>query len=726
MVGLYPGEDWAQSLTHEWLVTDGLGGYASGTVLGPNTRRYHGLLVAPLAPPLGRHVLLAKVEETLVAGNGSFALSANEFHDGTIHPRGFEHLVAFRLDEGVPVWDYRAAGMALEKRLWMERGHTATYLSYALAAGGGARLDLTPLCCFRDFHRETIGSEDWHFRVEVQHAGGEDAGSLAIVAFPGATPYYLHVIPPPGRRWSFVAGGGWWWQFLHRAERDRGLDCVEDLYAIGRVMCDLGAGERLVLVASLSPRPPALTRGRGDAETRGGSSSPGSLADAERGNEGHWLAPAGTEAQAQDRAQEEEALFVAQLRRAGAQFLVARAVPGEPAVVDGQGVPEARTVLAGYHWFGDWGRDTMIALPGLAMATGRWREAAAILRAFARYVDRGMLPNRFPDTGAPLGDGDYNTVDATLWYFHAIDAVDRLRTDDPGAEQDLVRTLWPVLAEIVDWHVRGTRFGIGVDPADGLVYVQNPQLTWMDAKVGEWVVTPRAGKPVEIAALWHHALALMERWAERLGRTDDGARLRRLRERAADGFHKRFWYEPGGYLYDVVDGPQGNDDSLRPNQIIAAALPDCPLDGPQRRAVVDVVAAQLWTPRGLRTLAPHDTRYHGRYQGGPWERDSAYHQGTVWPWLLGPFVDAHLLVYRDPAAARRFVEPLRDHLFDEACVGSVSEIFDGDAPHAPRGCIAQAWSVAEVFRAWMATSGSAAPGSLAPAWGREDTETRGG
>jgi predicted glycogen debranching enzyme len=356
------------------------------------------------------------------------------------------------------------------------------------------------------------------------------------------------------------------------------------------------------------------------------------------------------------------------------------------------------TVIAGYHWFNDWGRDTMIALPGLAQATGRWAEARAILEAFSRYVDRGMLPNRFPDTGAPLGDGDYNTVDATLWYFHAVDVVNR------ATGGGLVTRLYPMLSAIIAHHVEGTRFGIRVDPRDGLLRVDNPQLTWMDAKVGDWVVTPRAGKPVEIAALWIHALALMADWSGAQGKHDDAARFEALRATAAASFRRRYWNEEAGCLYDLVDGDAGDDASLRPNQLIAGAVSDCPLDPAQRKAIVDVAAARLWTPRGLRTLAPDDPRYRGTYGGDPWSRDGAYHQGTVWPWLLGSFVDSHLLVYGDKAAARRYVEPLRDHLFDEACAGSVSEIFDGDPPHAAWGCIAQAWSVAEVFRAWLATA----------------------
>jgi predicted glycogen debranching enzyme len=354
-------------------------------------------------------------------------------------------------------------------------------------------------------------------------------------------------------------------------------------------------------------------------------------------------------------------------------------------------------VIAGYHWFGEWGRDTMVSLPGLAQATGRYEEAAGIVRAYARYVDKGMLPNRFPDSGAPLTEADYNTVDASLWYFWTIDRIDQ------RLGGGLAEALLPVLAEILDWHIWGTRHGIRVDPHDGLLRVENGQLTWMDAQVGGADVTPRAGKPVEVAALWHHALGLMEGWCQRSGRSPQAHYYAEIRRRAEAGFRARFWYPGGCYLYDVVDGPGGDDASLRPNQIIAAALPECPLSAEQRQATVDLVVERLWTPRGLRTLDRDDPRYRGRYGGDPGTRDAAYHQGTVWPWLLGPLVDAHLLVYGDRAAARRLVAPLRAHLFAEAGCGTVSELFDADPPHAPGGCIAQAWSVAEAYRAWRET-----------------------
>jgi glycogen debranching enzyme len=683
---------WDHTLRREWLVTDGLGGYASGTVVGPQTRRYHGLLVAPLAIPLGRHVLVSKLEEAVETAGRTYPLSTNEFQDGTIAPRGFERLTAFTLDDGVPTWQFTAGDATVEKRVWMERGHSTTYVRYTLQ-GAPARLHLTPLCVFRDFHRETIGSEDWRFRVEPltsEQLDGAAAGGITVRAYAGATPFHILLAAPPGSACSYGGDQGWWWHVLHRVERARGLDYLEDLYATGTFTVDLTPGQHLLLAATVE-EPDDVAR-RLASGTLAPPSAAGTAATVGRSRQPSAAAPP---------AHDEDAEFVAQLRRAAQQFLVPRAVPGEPEAIGPDGLPAARTVLAGYHWFGDWGRDTAIGLPGLALATGRFDEARAILLAFSRYVDRGMLPNRFPDTGAPLNDGDYNTVDATLWYFHAVDAIDR------ATGGGLVETLFPVLEEIVGWHVEGTRFGIRMDPADGLIRVENPQLTWMDAKVGDWVVTPRAGKPVEIAALWHHALTLMEQWAVRFGRADAAARYAALRAAAAAGFRARYWYAAGGYLYDLVDAPRGDapgdDARLRPNQIVAAALPDCPLADVQRKSIVDVVAAHLWTPRGLRTLAPDDPQYKGHYGGDPWFRDGAYHQGTVWPWLLGPFVDAHLLVYADPHKARAFVAPLRDHLFAEACAGSISEIFDGDPPYRPDGCIAQAWSVAEVIRAWMAT-----------------------
>jgi len=374
------------------------------------------------------------------------------------------------------------------------------------------------------------------------------------------------------------------------------------------------------------------------------------------------------------------------------QFVVQRALPGSG---EGGSATGGRSIIAGYPWFSDWGRDTMISLPGLVLTAGRPEVAARILRTFAQYVSEGMLPNRFPDTG---DEPEYNTVDATLWYFEAVRAYHAATGDET-----LLRDLFPVLREIVAWHQRGTRYQIRLDPADGLLYAgeEGAQLTWMDAKVGEWVVTPRIGKPVEINALWYNALRAMAGFARRLGRP--AADYEALANQVLAGF-SRFWNEEAGCCYDVLDGPDGDDASLRPNQLFAVSLPHSPLDAEQQRAVVDVCARHLLTGYGLRSLAPHDPAYNGHYGGDRRQRDGAYHQGTVWGWLIGPFVAAHLRVYGDPAVARSFLQPLLRHL-DDHCVGSLSEIFDGQPPFRPRGCFAQAWTVAEVLRAWQLTEG---------------------
>jgi predicted glycogen debranching enzyme len=354
--------------------------------------------------------------------------------------------------------------------------------------------------------------------------------------------------------------------------------------------------------------------------------------------------------------------------------------------------PEGMTVIAGYHWFGDWGRDTMIALPGLALATGRPELAVRVLRTFARFVDQGMLPNRFPDGGETP---EYNTVDATLWWVEAIRATHAATGD--GA---LLKDLFPALENVVDWHRRGTRYGIGADPVDGLVRAGEPgvQLTWMDARVGDWVVTPRMGKPVEINALWYNALRAMAAFARHLRRPT--AAWDEAADRVRASF-ARYWYERGGHCYDVLEGPAGDDPSLRPNQILAVSLPESALTPAQQRSVVDACARHLLTSHGLRSLAPGDRAFRGGCTGDQVERDGAYHQGTAWGWLLGPFALAHARAHGDPAAARAFLEPMAHHLEDFG-VGSIAEIFDGDAPFTPRGCIAQAWSVAETLRAWQA------------------------
>ncbi len=646
------------ALSREWLLTNGMGGFASGTVAQANTRRYHGLLVATLKPPLERVLMVSKVDASASYRGGRCELACNEFTDGTLAPRGFEYLSDFHLDGTTPVWTFAIGDALLEQRVWMVRGENTTQVQYRLVHGGAPlSLEIMPLCTYRDYHSQAHGRQE--YAIESRPAG------CTLTAFPGARPYRLEL-----DRGQFRRDTDYYWNLRHRLEAERGLDAEEDLLRPGIFTADLQAGETLTFTVSAESEParPQLER------------------ELERQQSLLFALPPSAP------------LWVRRLTLAADQFIVAR----EGAQAAGRAADTGRgaTVIAGYPWFGDWGRDTMIALPGLAVATGRHTEAASILRTFGQHLSQGMLPNRFPDDGdAP----EYNTVDATLWYFHAIAEYQAASND-----LSLVRELYPGLCEIIEWHQRGTRYGIQVDPVDGLLRAGEAgvQLTWMDAKVGDWVVTPRSGKAVEINALWHFALLQMHRWATALGDPVAARRFQEAAQKAAESFAPAFWCEQTGCLYDVVDcsaGTQVNgrqvDASIRPNQIFAVSLGNQLLPATQQRAVVDTCARLLLTPVGLRSLAPDDPAYVAQYQGGPVQRDGSYHQGTVWSWLLGPFALAHHQVYNDAAHAQALLSEIVPHL-DEACVGSISEIFDAQAPHAPRGCFAQAWSVAETLRAW--------------------------
>ncbi|MBX7233173.1 MAG: amylo-alpha-1,6-glucosidase [Caldilineales bacterium] len=633
----------------EWLATNGIGGYASGTVAGLPARRYHGLLVAALQPPLGRTVLLSKLDETATYLGRAYPLFANRWAGGAVEPAGYQHLERFRLEGTTPVWSFACADALLEKRVWMQPSANTTYIRYDLhRASAPLTLSIKALVNYRDHHALTRAG-DWQMDIQPAPHG------LRVTAFPGATPLYLLSAGAAAR-----AEHQWYRDYFLAQEASRGQDTLDDALYAGAFTAQLEPGASLTLVASVEPDP--NLDGQKAYQVRRDHEQ-GLLQRAELPAPPPWIE---------------------QLVLAADQFIVRR-----PAADGGPG----HSVIAGYHWFGDWGRDTMISLPGLTLATGRPEIAASILRTFARYVDRGMLPNRFPDAGETP---EYNTVDATLWYFEAIRAYHAATGDD-----GLLRDLFPVLQEIIVWHQRGTRYNIHVDAADGLLYAGEPgvQLTWMDAKVGDWVVTPRTGKPVEINALWYNALRSMADFARRLARPS--ATYDALAQRAGSGF-ARFWNPATGYCHDLLDGPAGDDPALRPNQLLAVSLPHSPLPPEHQAAVVAVCGRQLLTSHGLRSLAPNDPAFVGHYGGDVRQRDGAYHQGTVWGWLIGPFVMAHLRVHRDPAAARAFLAPFAHHLADHG-LGSVSEIFDGDPPFTPRGCIAQAWSVAEVLRAWQAT-----------------------
>lgn len=659
--------------TREWLATNGLGGYASGTMAGSATRRYHGLLVAALQPPVGRTVLVAGVDENVRYGTDAFALGMHRWVSGSVAPQGFRLLQSFHLEGMNPVWTYALADALLEKRAWMRPGENTTYVQYTLVRGSRAlSLELKALVNYRDFHSVTHAG-DW--RMEIAPVGN----GVAITAFAGAQTFYLKSAEA-----SCEPRGEWYRDYFLPAEKERGLDDCDDNLFAALFRAELHAGESVTLVCSTEANASL------DAET----------ARAEQANHDVKLFQAWQEANSRNGAAaaretsslEDAPAWVWQLVLAADQFIVKRSIPGATAPRNGDAaVADGRTVIAGYHWFADWGRDTMIALPGLTLATGRADVARRILLAFARYVDGGMLPNNFPDAaGAP----QYNTVDAAMWYFEAVRQY-FAATQDAKTLQEL----FPVLASIVAAHVAGTRYNIHVDPADGLIYAGGPgvQLTWMDAKVGDWVVTPRTGKPVEISALWINALQTMKEFCRVLAKASDV--YEKLGAQATASFAK-FWNAKRGCCYDVIDAPGiGNDAALRPNQIFAVSLPVSPLSREQQKSVVDVCAQQLLTSHGLRSLARGEPGYQGRYGGDQRSRDGAYHQGTVWGWLLGPFVLAHLRVYGDRGAALRFLDPLGRQIYAYG-LGTVGEIFDGDEPCAPCGCIAQAWSVSELLRAW--------------------------
>jgi predicted glycogen debranching enzyme len=627
----------------EWLVTNGRGSYAMGTVAGTLTRRYHGLLIAALEPPVARRLLVPAVQFEVRYRDTLYALATNRWASGVRDPQGWRYLAGFAVCDGLPVWTYELGDALLEIAIAMAYGADRTALTLHVTRAA-APLFVTGrvLVADRDHHGGEL-PDPARFAIAVDGQLGTirvpDSGRVVHVHAPNA------VLTPQCDRWA---------GFIADREIERGLAASDDYLHALDVRLTLNAGERDGLVVGL------------DAS---GDTAP-AIIDAARAR------AAGLTAGAPDE-------LGAELALAADQFVVLAAVGGS----------SRTTIVAGYPWFTDWGRDTMIALPGLLIAGKRGDVAEAIVRGFAPFVDGGMLPNVFPDGGSAPA---YNTVDAALWYIAAIRACADV-TGDP----EFARDLFPVIRAIVHAYQRGTRFGIGVDPADGLLRAGVPgvQLTWMDAKVDDHVITPRIGKPVEINALWFAALTTAARFAEHcdedpLPYEDAAARVL--------GSFGRFWNDERDCCYDVLDGPGGNDPAIRPNQLFVVALAPEVLTPGRRRAVVDVCVRDLVTPVGLRTLAPSDPAYVGHYGGDQRARDGAYHQGTVWPWLLGPFVEAHRNAYHDPAAARSYLTSLADAL-DGYGIGTLGEIFDGDAPYAPCGTIAQAWSVAEFIRARRST-----------------------
>lgn len=636
--------DFAAASSREWLETNGIGGYASSSVSGANTRRYNGLLVAATCPPLGRMVLLSKFEETIFIDGERYEISCNQYPD-KIHPEGYKYLKQFRLDP-FPIWTFEIGGLVIEKSVFMVYGENTTVVQWKIVneseiSNLKSTIEIRPLLAFRDHHhlRREDATFDGSYYVE---------GKLISVTPYAEMPqiYFAH------NAVDIEHQGHWYRDIEYAIEKERGFDFHEDLFQPFCLKFD-SSNEAIVIVSTEPKR-------RSDADE---------LREYEIARRANLIATAG----AKDK-------FSRQLILAADQFIVGR----------GQG----HTVIAGYHWFSDWGRDTMIALNGLTLATNRVDVTKSVLLEFSKHISEGMLPNRFPDAG---DTPEYNNVDATLWFFEAIRAY-VAKTGD----YDFVRhELYEKLAEIIDWHVRGTRFQIHVDE-DGLLFAgeDGVQLTWMDAKIGDWVVTPRTGKAVEIQALWYNALSVMADFGKRFKDTRRTKMFSTIAKTAKSSFNAQFWNDAAQCLFDVVKGEE-KDASIRPNQIFSVSLPHTMLTAAKARKVVKKIEAELLTPYGLRSLSPNDPNYAPIYIGSPRDRDASYHQGTVWAWLIGAFVDAYRKTHsKDARAEKRINEILsgfKTHL-TETMVGQISEIFDGETPHNARGCAAQAWSVAEVLR----------------------------
>jgi predicted glycogen debranching enzyme len=660
-------------LNREWLVTNGLGGYASGTVSGAVTRKYHGLLVSALPAPLGRVVMWNHVSEFLHFDDSEVvSLGAEERAGGQLDLHGAEYLREFRLEDGMPVWIYHVRDLVIEKRVLMPHLQNTVHVSYQIVGSGTPpRLELRPA---------------FHFRHH------EDA-----VDVPLAEPYKLSAVNeryeivsarrklPPlrmrlcGRATAFTIAPARIHQVVYRTEQARGYAYEGQLWSPGFFQVDLTGEKTATLIASTEPWDIIDVL------------SPAEVLASERERRARLLAE--TDSGAHDG-------IAAELVFASDQFVITPAGRAEEAARAHAAGDEVRTVIAGYHWFTDWGRDTMISLEGLTLVTGRCLEAGYILRTFAHYVRDGLIPNMFPDRQK---EGLYHTADATLWFFHALG-----RYLKKSEDRITLRLLLPILVDIVEHHLRGTKFNIHVDPQDGLLIQgqEGYQLTWMDAKMGDWVVTARRGKAVEINALWFNALKLVESWLREMGNADGAQRYADHAERARESFNKRFWFEEGGYLYDVVDADGGTatDSACRPNQLFAISLDYPVLDEARWQSVVAVAERDLLTPVGLRSLSPKHPDYKPIYGGDLRSRDGAYHQGTVWAWLIGPFIDAWLKVHpQDKATARKFLGRFPESM-NENGIGTISEVFDAREPHTAGGCIAQAWSVAEVLRCWVKTA----------------------
>jgi predicted glycogen debranching enzyme len=659
-------------LSREWLITNGLGGYASGTISGAPTRRYHGLLIAALPAPFGRMVMLNHIDEQIILPDKTVInFGSEEKSENIMELPGAGFLTEFRLEYGIPIWRYEYDGIVFERQLHLLYMQNTVHITYHMISGPGpVRLEIRPSVHFRPHEAAVNVSLNEPFIIRVTDDRYEITSGFSRELRPLRMKFY-------NQKSAFTSDGGSFRELFYRTEAERGYESRGKLWSPGYFRGELTPEQNATFVASTEPWPTILAL------------KPEHALRYEIDRRKRLIETANEKAKTGT---------AAELVLAADQFIITPAGRIEDAARARASGDEIRTVIAGYHWFTDWGRDTMISLEGLTLTTGRHIEAGWILRTFAHYIKDGLIPNLFPEGER---EGLYHTADATLWFFHAIDRYVSITND-----RILLRQILPKLVDIVNHHLQGTDFGIRVDKEDGLLIQgkEGYQLTWMDAKVDNWVVTPRRGKAVEINALWYNALKLLEDWVRQEQGNSEAAKYSEYARMAYDSFNKKFWCEEKGFLFDVVEGENGNDISLRPNQIFSISLCNPVLQQDRWGQVLDSVREHLLTPVGLRSLAPGSPDFKAKYFGDLRARDASYHQGTVWAWLIGPFIDAWLKVHpNDLADARNFLEGFKPHL-GEACIGSISEVFDAEAPYTPRGCIAQAWSVAEVLRCFVKTS----------------------
>jgi glycogen debranching enzyme len=603
----------------EWVLPNGIGGFAMGTIAGINTRRYHGLLIAALNPPTDRTLLFAAIEATVQVGNVKMPLSNNQY-PGAIYPEGYQYLRKFELGEAAH-WTYKKASVTIKKSVKTVHGHNKVEVSFENLGLRMATIILRPLVCFRDFHS--------NFSERISYPNSIELGaSETVIEEDGHSLVFSH---PAAER---VPVHGWYYRFEHARELERGLDPRDDLYCPFELRYEVPAGEKITLSAEVK----------------------------------------GYEADVQPPLRARENSISSDFEHAARAFIVKS---------------ENRTsILAGFPWFSDWGRDTMISLPGICLVTGHFSEARQILRDYASQLYQGLIPNRFVEKGERA---DYNTVDATLWFGNAI-----YKTLEAEWDEEFAKEMFGCLTEIVDWHQKGTLYGIKVDPVDGLLFQgeDGTQLTWMDAKIGDWVVTPRHGKPVEINGLWINLLRVTEGLAVRL--SNESKHYKKAAELAEAHFDAKFWHPVRGHYLDTADPA---DATLRPNQLIAMSLPFSPCKPEHAKLALKVVEKHLVTPFGLRTLGPEEPGYVGRFKGPMATLDACYHQGTVWPWLFGPYITSLVKYVGSKSEARKRLKMVKEMIAD-CGIGGISECYDGDEPHTPGGCPWQAWSVAEILRCW--------------------------